>query len=121
MKDSYGNFHKIKMTLIFFFIQMQVFTWLPAAVFGFVSLMAVFFVLILPETLGRGLPTSPEEILQYPKNLSLQEKRDVREAQRKEDIFGVFNRGFTNRDEEGIKEMNCSTAVPNTESAVTYI
>ncbi|CAD5118048.1 DgyrCDS6789 [Dimorphilus gyrociliatus] len=74
--------------------------WIPTTIFGFVSLSAGFFVLLLPETMGRELPSTIEDILHMPYSLNEEEKRKSRQT-----AWSIFKCSFKDIEEEK-HEMN---------------
>ena len=50
------------MCVCFLFVQSRKFIWGPGALFGVMCLVAAFLVTYLPETKGRELPTTIEEM-----------------------------------------------------------
>ena len=64
------------MTLSF---QYRSYRWAPGTIFGICALISGLLTLFLPETLGRDLPTSVEEVSSWPITIS-KEERSVLEA-----------------------------------------
>ena len=68
---------------------MQVRRWIPATVHGSFFIAVSFLFLYCPETVGRGLPKTSQEILQWPRTLTKEEALRVKKDMTlKQVIFG---------------------------------
>ena len=62
-------------------------TWLPGVVLGTLSLISTACIFFLPETQGRGLPTSSAQINAYSLNLDAVRKEALRKERRENKFF----------------------------------
>ena len=62
-------------------------TWLPGVIIGTLSLVSGACIFFLPETQGRGLPTSAAQINAYSLNLDKATKEALRKERRKRNKF----------------------------------
>ena len=57
-------------------------SWLPSAILGSLSAVCVLLALVLPDTGGRDLPVTVAEVASWPKWLTPEETRQVKENNR---------------------------------------
>ena len=60
--------------------QMKILPWFPNVLFGVLCLVAGGLTLLLPETLGRPLPLTVEEVENWTRTLTPEEKERYRRA-----------------------------------------
>ena len=95
--------------MICLLMQIRESSWLPSYLFGMISLACVFLTRFLPETLGRGLLTSIEQVVGYPLNLTKEERQQVQDAHRRESWFGKINEGC--KDDVGKAIIHAADAI----------
>ena len=78
-------------------LQFRLVNWLPGTVFGAVSIIGGFCAFFLPETVGRNLPLTVEEIASWTRTLTKEEKAEFKN-------HNIFNKKKKMEDDDMIYE-----------------
>lgn len=97
--------------------------WLPSLIFAVLSIVGGIVTFMLPETVGRNLPTTVEEVASWPLTLTEEEKiafKNEKIFNKKHSRLHIVDDGKTNENEIGKKPTNItniSQTIPNNQFA----